>query len=215
MKTIIFAAMALVATAAQAVPIVNENVANYGIITMYPDHADPNRYYIAPNVVTLALDGAGLPVLSYNEYVTNEGYSRAMLQMNLTAAYTRTELEEAKNAILAKNPNAQFSGLPFSESVLQFTTPIKELIKQNDCNHVAGLIGQEQGCVIILSLRGRNIFRDSVRRKKLFVTLQFVYKVKAFIKNAAGALEDYEIKHGIAARIHGEQLALIPDLLKK
>lgn len=215
MKTLLSIALLLIGGVAAAVPIVNENVANFGVITIYPDHADPNRFYVAPNVVTIGIDAQGLPIASYHEYTSIEGYSRALLQMTMTAAYTREEFEAAKNAILAKNPAAQFSGVPFVGSRLVLNGQIKDLIKQNECNHIAGLIGQEQSCTLLLNLRGRNAFRDAVRKKKVFLHLQFEYTVKAFTKNAAGGLDNFDLTHGIAARISGEQLSKVPDLLKK
>lgn len=215
MKSLLLIGLLLIGGPAFAVPIVNENVANFGVITIYPDHADPNRFYVAPNVVTLSVDNQGIPVAGYYEFTSVEGYSRALLQMTMTAAYTREEFEAAKNAILARNPAAQFSGLPFVGSKLVLNGQIKDLIRQNECNHIAGLIGQEQSCSLLLNLRGRNAFRDAVKQKKVFLHLQFEYTVKAFVKNAAGGLADYDLTHGIAARISGEQLSKVPNLLKK
>jgi hypothetical protein len=197
-----------------AIPVVNENVANSGIITIYPDHVDANRFYIAPNVVTLAQDAAGLPVIAYNEFTSSSGTKKALLQMNLTAAYTRVELEAAKTGILAKNPAAQFSGLPFISSELKFDIPIEELISKHSCNHPAGLVGQEQSCTILLTRRGREFFRKAVATKSVFVTLSFEYIVKAVVKNAANQFENIDMKHGIAARLGGDQLAAVPGLLK-
>lgn len=48
----------------KALPIMNENVASNGLVVIYPDHLDSNRYYIAPNVVEVAHDESGRPHLA-------------------------------------------------------------------------------------------------------------------------------------------------------
>jgi hypothetical protein len=59
---ILLIASALVLTdLALALPVMNENVANSGVLTIYPDHENPHRYYIAPNVVVIATNAKGTP----------------------------------------------------------------------------------------------------------------------------------------------------------
>lgn len=200
---------------AQAVPIVNENVANSGVMTIYPDNLDPNRYYIAPNVVMIAKDPQGRPYFSYSEFTRSSGVKAGLMQMGLVPAYTREELDLAKSEILKRNPHAQFSGLPFIQSSLELTGELPELISNNKCNHAGGLIGQEQSCTLVLTRRGRYVFYDAIQRKTIFTTLQFNYEVFAVIRTADGTFKDQVIKHGIAVRLDGDQLSQFPELIKR
>jgi hypothetical protein len=198
-----------------AVPIVNENVASSDIITIYPDHQDPHRYYVAPNVVMIAKNEKGTPVFSYNEYRRGFFTKVGVISMTLIPAYTREELDGAKAAILKKDPEAQFSGVPFIQSELELTGVLSELIQENDCHHVAGLIGQEQACSFVLTDKGRTLFLKSIERKMLFTTLQFSYSIQAMVRLANGGLGDQMILHGVAVRIDGDQLSKYPRLIRE
>lgn len=215
MKIIILILLACVCTdSAFAIPVVNENVANSGVMTIYPDHADTNRFYIAPNVVTIAKNSEGIPLFAYDEYVRHFS-TVGLMQMTLVPAYTREELEIAKAEILKTKPNAQFSGVPFIESSLDLTGELPEIVEMSQCNHIGGLIGQEQGCIIQLTKRGRNLFYSALNQKKIFTTLQFEYSIQAVVRKADGTFVDQTVRHGIAVRIDGDQLSNYPQLINR
>lgn len=212
---------------AHAVAVLNENVANSGVMTIYPDHADPNRFYIAPNIVRVSQGNHGKPVFSYYELAKGEysiisggkprkGYTaiESILQLTLAPAYTRLEFEEAKQQILRKNPKAEFSGIPFVHSELALTGLIESLIERADCNHQAGLIGQEQSCTVLLSDFGRKAFLTDIHKQRIFLTLQFEYTILAVIKKADGTFQDQQIVLSVAGLIHGEQLAPYPEQIE-
>lgn len=209
MFSIFFAHLAL------AIPVVNENVANSGVMTIYPDHADIHRFYIAPNVVMIAKNADGIPYFSYSEYRKNLFQNIGVLNMTLTPAYTREELEEAKAIILKKDPTAQFSGVPFIASSLKLTGELPALIADNQCNHEAGLIDQEQACSLLLTSKGRAVFLGALARKTIFTTLQFEYEIQAVVRLADGTFKDQSIQHGMAVRIDGDQLSHYPQLIQR
>jgi hypothetical protein len=202
-------------TSAFAVPVVNENVANSDVMTIYPDHQDPHRFYVAPNVVMIAKNQKGIPVFSYAEYWSGFFNITGVVTMTLVPAYTRDELEVAKAEILKKDPQSQFSGVPFIESKLELTGVLAELIETNECRHAAGLIGQEQSCSFVLTNKGRALFLTAIVRKTLFTTLQFQYTVQAMVRKADNSFGDQSITHGIAVRIDGDQLAKYPGLIQR
>ncbi|WP_413290552.1 hypothetical protein [Bdellovibrio sp. HCB337] len=214
-KLLIVVSSLLLTTVAQAIPVMNENVANSGVMTIYPDHADPHRYYVAPNVVMIATNKKGTPHFSYAEYRRNLIYKVGVIAMTLVPAYTREELDVAKAEILAKDPLAEFSGLPFIGSSLALNGALPELITSNECNHAAGLIGQEQACSFVLTDKGRIFFLKAIERKMLFTTLQFEYQVQAVLRLADGTFKDATITHGVAVRIDGGQLARHPRLIRR
>ena len=186
---------------ALAIPVLNENRASSGNIVIYPDHSDPTHFYIAPSVVTIAKDENGRPNFTYTEVRKNLFQKSGILQMTLTAAYTQKDLDLAKSKILEKIPAAYFSGLPFIQSSLQLTGELKALIEDNQCDHPAGVVGQEESCTLVLTPKGRNVYLDSVQNQTMFTTLQFEYSVQGVILEADGKYQDEVIKHSIAARI--------------
>jgi hypothetical protein len=213
MKTLLLLTILLKSMSAFAIPIVNENVANSGVMTIYPDHKDPHRFYIAPNIVTIAKSSNGRPWFSYSEYRKSFFNILGVMQMTLVPAYTREELEQAKSEILKKDPAAEFSGVPFIESTLALTGALPELIIENQCNHKGGLVGQEQACALVLTSKGRYIFYKALEKKMIFTTLQFEYSVQAVVRKADGSFADQIIQHGIAVRIDGDQLSKYPELI--
>lgn len=205
----------LAAHIALALPVVNENRASSGVITIYPDHQDPDRFYIAPNVVTLARDKKGRPQFSYVEYRKGWFQKKALVQMTLVPYYTRDELDGAEKKILEANPKAQFSGLPFTSSHIDFADALTGLVESQDCVHESGLIGQEISCAFTLTPQGRDVFLTLIKRRILVTTMNYQYGVAAVIRNAAGTFEPYNLVHGIAARIDGGQILAYPELMSK
>lgn len=214
MKNIIVSIFVMMTTSgAFAIPVVNENVANSGMMTIYPDHHDSHRYYVAPNVVKIATNKNGVPFFSYGEFRKNLINKVGVISMTLVPAYTREELELAKTEILKKDPQAEFSGVPFVASSLSLTGVLAELIGENECNHPAGLIGQEQSCAIVLTSKGRTFFLKAIQRRTLFTALQFEYTLHAVVRRADGSFGDQQVNHGVAVRIDGEQLSKFPQLI--
>ncbi|MGZ3769140.1 MAG: hypothetical protein ACXVCP_06735 [Bdellovibrio sp.] len=212
-KTIALIFIMMATSSAFAIPIVNENVANSGTMTIYPDSQDSHRYYVAPNVVKIATAKNGVPFFSYGEFRKNLFTKVGVISMTLVPAYTREELELAKTEILKKDPQAEFSGVPFVASSLSLTGVLAELIGENECNHTAGLIGQEQSCSIVLTSKGRTFFLKAIQRRALFTALQFEYTLYAVVRRADGSFGDQQVNHGVAVRIDGEQLSKFPQLI--
>lgn len=203
------------AQAMWAAPIFNENRASYGTVTIYKDHVDAHRYYVAPSVVTISRDSNGRPYFSYMEYSKRIFKTVGVMQMTLMPAYTREDLEQSKARILNEDPQAQFGGLPFIESSLALTGNLSPLISEHKCTHKAGIVGQEQACSIVLTSKGRSLFYDAIENKLLFMTLQFEYSVAGVIRNGEGSFVNQTVTHGIAVRIDGEQLAQYPELIQR
>lgn len=205
----------LLTQAARALPVVDENAAAYGMITIYPDNENQHHYYVAPNVVMITQGADGIPEFSYSEYRKNIFRTVGVITMTLTPVFSQQDLEAAKANILKKDPTAEFSSVPFISSSLQLTGELEELIEDNQCNHQAGLIGQEQSCSMVLTSKGRDIFLNSLERKNLFVTLDFTYQIQVVAKKADGTYVDQVISHSMAARIDGSQLAQFPQLISR
>lgn len=223
---LVFLMLSLMPIGLYAIPVVNENVANSGTITIYPDSHEKNRFYVAPNVVMIALNEKNVPLFSYQEFtkgsvsfvennkrVTHFVGITGLAHFELVPAYTRNELEQAKVEILKKNPEAEFSGVPFLKSELSLNRIVSQLITDSSCNHITGLIGQEQSCTLTFSPIGRMAFLRAIEKRMLFTTLQFEYEIQAVVRLSDGTFKDQIVKHGVASRIDGDQLANYPDLI--
>jgi hypothetical protein len=206
MKKIICILALTYSAGAFALPVVNENVASGGIVTIYPDHQDPHRYYVAPNIVTVAKNEDGKAIFMYTETRKNIFQKVAHIQMVLGTAYTTDDLQAAEADILKRDPKALFSGLPFIESSLEMSGELTDLIAENECVHDAGLIGQEQSCGLTLTSRGRSLFLKAVDRKALFLTLNFKYSVMGAARRADNGFSDQTITHAVAVRIDTGEL---------
>jgi hypothetical protein len=195
------------APGAQALPVADENAATSGVITIYPDHLDAHHYYLLPSVVVIARDPEGIPFFSYAEYRKNIFQSVGVMTMTLLPLFPEPETSLAEAAILKKDPAAQFSTTPFIASMLQLTGELPELIADNQCDHAAGLVDQEQAWSLILTSKGRALFLKALRGKTLFLTLNFAYEIQAVVRMADGTYDNQVLHFSMAARIDGGQLA--------
>lgn len=194
----------------QAVPIMNENAAYSDRVTFYPDHKDPQLFYIAPNVLSVCLDGEGVPRFAYNDLSRGGGY-HGIVQMTLCARYDQANLEAAKANLVTRVPGAHFTVLPFSKSKIVFNKVLQPYIVKEFCGHIAGSVNDEQTCSFRLNSLGRRVFLRQVRQR-VALTMQYEYTVDAFIRKADGSLASEAIHLGIAVRIGGEELKAHPEL---
>lgn len=200
------------AGSAMALPVLNKNTPGAETVTVFPDHSDPNLYYTAPTVFTISKNEAGVPNFSYIEYLTN-GYRRAFIQATLRPNFTYSEMEKAKQNILAINPAARFTALPFEKASVSFTDSLKVLMVESDCQHPAGTVGDEQTCAFHLRNQGVKVLRPMLK-KGLAITTQFVYTINGVRQNADGSYENQFNTYQVAGRIGGPDLAAHPELFQ-
>lgn len=214
MKKIITLAalLSFAAPAAFALPVLNKNTPGAETVTVFPDHSDPNLYYTAPTVFTISKNEAGVPNFSYIEYLTG-GYRRAFIQATLRPNFTYSEMEKAKQNILAINPSARFTALPFEKASVSFTDSLKVLMVDSDCQHPAGTVGDEQTCAFHLRNQGVKVLRPMLK-KGLAITTQFVYTINGVRQNADGTYVNQFNTYQVAGRIGGPDLAAHPELFQ-
>jgi hypothetical protein len=200
------------AGSAMALPVLNANTPGAETVTVFPDHSDPNLYYTAPTVFTVSKNEAGVPNFSYIEYLTS-GYRRAFIQATLRPNFTDSEMEKAKQNILAINPAARFTALPFEKASVSFTDSLKVLMVESDCQHPAGTVGDEQTCAFHLRNQGVKVLRPMLK-KGLAITTQFVYTINGVRQNADGTYENQFSTYQVAGRIGGPDLAAHPELFQ-
>lgn len=198
---------------AHSVPVINENVAQFELVTVYPDHQDKHRYYVAPNVVNIAKNDKGIPIFSYNDYRKKLFNIVGSLKMTLKPQFKSDEMRAIEQQILKKDPLAIIVSIPIKASELEMSGQLSEIIDSHSCSHISGNMSQEQSCSIILTSVGRNLFLTSIDRKALFLTLNWIYRFQGFVKLPDGQFALTEIEHGVAAKISGDELSEFPQLL--
>ena len=202
--------MNCLSSVSQAVPVLNENAAQSGLITIFPDHADPALFYVAPNVLSLCLDEKLVPRFSYQDLRTG-GSLNGIVQMTLCARYSQADFDNAKKGILARIPKARFSALPFASSQVKFNTVLTPFIVKEFCTHPAGMVGDEETCSFRLNSVGRKVFMRQIR-DRVAMTMEYEYTVGGFLRKPEGGFESRNTTFGVAVRIGGEELKAHPEL---
>jgi hypothetical protein len=197
---------------AEALPIMNRNSPGAEMITVLPDHLDPNLYYLAPTVLVTARHETGIPQFSYHEYKV-DGDKHALVQTTMRPAFDEALIRETKARIQGLNPLARFTALPFIETKVVFGETAVALISKSSCDHQAGLIGDEQSCSFTLNDTGIRVLRPSFKRGTTLV-MQMQYAVMGVIQIADGSYHDKKAVYEMAGRIGGPELAGFPQLFR-
>ncbi|MCO5142930.1 MAG: hypothetical protein M9962_07565 [Oligoflexia bacterium] len=210
MKILIITVIMLLNANAWALPVLNKNTPGAEDVTVFPDHADPNLFYLAPKAYVISKNDAGIPNFSYFEYRV-KGVRHGFIQTTITAKFDTAQLEEAKNRIRAIFPSAQFTALAFDSSSVEFSDTLKPLIVANDCNHQAGLVGDEQVCSFEISRKGINVFRPMLK-KGITITTQIAFSISGVKQQADGTYINHTNSYNVAGRIGDKELANYPEL---
>ncbi len=195
---------------AYALPVMNLSSPGGIDYTFFPDHQNPNLYYVAPNRISLANRG-GLPEFSYVEYWQNEA-RHATIQALIQPVYEQERLERSKQGVLAINPNAVFAHLPLASSRVVFSG-LRAFIVSSACEHNAGHAFDLQSCIVSLNNRGRMVFRNLLKIGNA-INIQYEYKVAGVAQQADGSFIDSERIYQISGAIGGPELALHPELFR-
>jgi hypothetical protein len=211
MKLLVISLFSLLVTqSAWALPVLNRNTAGAENLTIFPDHLDPNLYYLAPTVVVVSKQESGIPNFSYMEFRVN-GVRHALVQTTLKPDFSYQQIEAAKARIRQINPNAQFTALPFENSAVNFVGSMKPLVARSDCQHTAGTVGDEQTCAFELYRKGITVMLPMFT-KGLTITTQFSYEINGVQQNADGSYVNKKNSYQVAGRIGGPELANYPEL---
>lgn len=196
---------------AQAAPILNENLAASGLITVYGDSQDPKLFYYAPNYMGVCRDETGGPVFTYKGYVNASGYRRGLVMTTMCLKYGR-DIEGVIAEIKSRVPEARFAGVAFTSSRMVLKDEVLAgFLASNSCDHPGGVIGQEQACSFIFNSNGRKMFTE-LMKTGLGLVLNFEYTIHGVRRNAAGGFDDATSTFYVAARIMKEDATRVPEL---
>lgn len=206
-----------------AAPVLNKNMAAEGtLVTIWPDHVNPDHFYFAPNFMKIASNEMNSPKFHFTQYRTGNcssvwsikrGYChhKALITSLLVVGYDLKQLTEAQAGIRKIRPKARFSAIPFIRSKVEFGTTLVDFIDSHDCSPKAGQAADEIPCNITLNRRGiKNLmpFLNSGR----VVPIKFTYQISGVIEGASGQYQNETLDYGLTANIGGENLINHPEL---
>lgn len=174
-QKIIFLLTAFAISNANAVPLLRQTEGDFSeeMVTIYPDHADPNLFYFLPNTGNVAMSNDGHPMMGLtitgiNNSIPDDGLG--FLSFVLEASITpkvRTELKKFKQL----HPNARLTVVPFGKSYVSMlradgqagmSQAWSPLIKTLDLPPAAGVAETQVGVNMLLTEAGSKIFKASI-----------------------------------------------------
>lgn len=221
MNLLIFLLIAVVLPA-QAVPVLNRNMAADGtVVTIWPDHADPNHFYFAPNFMRISNDSNGKPKFNLTQYrMGNCGrigrrlgkcHYKAMLTSLLIADYEAEQLREAQAGIRKIRPQARFSAIPFLASQVEFDSTLEEFIDDHQCSPKAGQAADEIPCTMTLNNQGIYNLMPYLNSGAV-LPFKFIYQISGVVEGPDGKLTDQILDYGLTVNFGGDMLIKHPDL---
>ncbi len=207
----------LMSTTSYAVPVLNENIAAEGtLITIWPDHKDPNHYYFAPNMMNISKDKNSDPKLHFTEFLSNCNFTRrcsvkGMLNVFFVAGYREDQLRDAQAGILKINPKARFSPIPFLSSKVEFGKVLSTFVDHHDCSPRAGQAADEVPCSLVLNSRGLKTLVPYLREGKIF-PFKFFYRISGVLSLGDGSFKDEMLDYATTVNLGGDVLIGHTDL---
>lgn len=153
-----------------AVPLLGETAGTIecGLVTLYKDHADPNKVYFFPNSTEFSKGNDDIPLFNFVYWgLDNVGAQDQGAYMTLTT-HLASDATKAKNLkdCIKSNPNLKISVLPIKSSTigLQKTTydgssPLSALFTEFNFAKAGGRPEDEIGVNAVLNAVGARAFR--------------------------------------------------------
>ncbi|MBC7371695.1 MAG: hypothetical protein H7326_09025, partial [Bdellovibrionaceae bacterium] len=167
MKLLCFFGITLGFHSAFAVPMFGETAGTIqdGIITLYRDHANPNKVYFFPNSTRFSKDSAGIPLFNFVYWnITDETKAGAYFSMTTRLA-SDVDQKAALDAYIQRNPQVEVAVLPVKSSSVGLQTtvkdaaPLADLFKEFNFATVAGRAEDEIGVNAVMTPLGAKAFK--------------------------------------------------------
>lgn len=200
----------------KAAPVLNANMAAEGtLLTIWPDHQDPNHFYFAPNLLKLAVDEKGQAKFHLTRYQANCRLGRcdkmAMVTALFETSYREEQLKAAQAGILKLKPQARFSVIPFLGSRVEFGKTLAPFIVEHDCAPHAGQAADEVPCTMNFNPKGVNTLVDFLSEGKI-LPFKFFYKISGVLQEADGKFSNQSLEFALTVNLGGEILLNHQDL---
>lgn len=206
-------------TVASGAPVLNLNQAAEGtLITIWPDHLDPNHFYFAPNLISLSEDKTGKAKFNVITYkgscnIRRRCKRRAMVIAFFKAGYLSEQLALAQTGIRKRYPQARFSAIPFMSSRVVFGKSLRPMIYSHECSPQGGQAADEVPCTITLNGRGIKSLLPNLNEGKP-VPFNFFYKIRGVAQEADGGYRNEDLEYSISVNLGGPILMGHDDLQK-
>jgi len=143
-----------------AAPIVNKNIATKGsLVTIWPDHLDPDQFYYAPKSLKIAKEEDG--TLKFNAFdykMPGCGLLTKCKNIYISAFYEADfadkDLDEQIAVIKQTKPKARFSPVSYMESKVNFSKLLYPWVRDHECDGKGGQAMDEVSCGMILNGKG-------------------------------------------------------------
>lgn len=205
-----------------ALPVLDENRASGGgLVTIWPDHQDKNRFYFAPNELLMSEDERGRLNFSYKEYQVGRcflwvdrarGYchTKALVSTIFSPVYLKEEVEKSFQELKKKNPKASLLPISFQKSKLIFPSSLNSrLVDEHDCDPITGQMGDEVPCQMTLNFRGIRVLKDLLMEGRV-IPLTYEYQIRGVVHSDEGFKEKV-MNFGIATKLGDTRLMNHPD----
>lgn len=205
-----------------AVPVLNRNMAAEGtFVTIWPDHANPDQFYFAPNFMKISVDAKLVPKFHFTQYQTGRCgrfggalggcKSKALLSTLMVAGFELEQLTIAQNGIRKLRPQARFSAIPFLSSEVNFGETLISFIDGHECAPKAGQAADEIPCTITFNRRGISKLMPFLNKGRI-LPFKFIYKISGVIEDGEGKFEKTTLNYGLTVNLGGEMLVNHPEL---
>jgi hypothetical protein len=220
MKTLLL--FLAIATNAYAAPVLNNNMAAEGtFVTIWPDHADPDHFYFAPNFMKIASDDKKNPKFHLTQYRSGncgrisqrlgKCQYKALLTSMMIAGYEHEQLLQAEAGIKKLRPKARFSAIPFMSSKVEFGNTMVEFIDQHECSPKTGQAADEIPCTLTLNRRGINYLMPFLNSGRI-LPFKFIYQITGVVQEANGQYKNESLDYGLTVNLGGDDLIKHPEL---
>jgi hypothetical protein len=156
----------------------SESIRMGDILTLYPDHRDPNKVYFFPNSSMIAKDSANMPMFSLTTWGLNDvpfNPEVAGAWMTFTSRLNSDPLQQkALNSYLADNPSKRIAVIPVKESTLGLTsteqnaTSFSKLFDEMSFSRLGGHAEDEIGFMATLTGIGARVFKQAILKPDAF-----------------------------------------------
>lgn len=193
-NTLIFGLILGLSSSALAIPLLGETAGSIkvsGNVTLYRDHADPNKVYFFPNSTSFSVDNNNVPLFNFVYWgLDNPATGGAYMTMTTHLSSDPTQKKDLEN-FMAENPQMQVAVLPIRSSSIGLQTtvanqaPLLGLFTEFNFARHGGRAEDEIGVNAVLTGIGAKAFKALLTKSggSALLKMDYCYKVQGYGPN--------------------------------
>ncbi|WP_413290549.1 hypothetical protein [Bdellovibrio sp. HCB337] len=182
------------ANSAHAVPLLGETAGSIkvsGNVTLYRDHADPNKVYYFPNSTRFSIDNNKVPLFNFVYWgLDNPATGGAYMTMTTHLSSDEAQKKDLEN-FMATNPTIEVAVLPVMSSSVGLQTtatnqqPLSGLFTEFNFALHGGRAEDEIGVNAVLTGTGAKAFKALLTKSSssALLKMDYCYKVQGYGPN--------------------------------